>query len=106
LYLVPSDVIQPSEISAQEFTELQTQQNDDLTKCCETFFETLDGFAETKNKHRSATWPLQMMLLVSRLIFRLPNQPGSYPTSFYATFVKNYNGVECTGTFTSPKQQI
>jgi hypothetical protein len=50
--------------SAQEFTELQSQQNDDLTKCCENFFETLDGFAETKNKHRSATWPLQMMLLV------------------------------------------
>jgi neurofibromin 1 len=55
--------------SAQEFTELQTQQNDDLTKCCENFFETLDGFAETKNKHRSATWPLQMMLLVCRLVF-------------------------------------
>ena len=50
--------------SAQEFTELQSVQNDDLTKCCENFFETLDGFAETKNKHRSATWPLQMMLLV------------------------------------------
>ena len=52
-------------VSAQEFTELQSVQNDDLTKCCENFFETLDGFAETKNKHRSATWPLQMMLLVN-----------------------------------------
>ena len=27
-------------------------------------FELLDNFSEAKNKHRSSTWPLQMMLLV------------------------------------------
>ena len=47
-----------------EFTDLQKNTNEELTKCCETFFDLLDTFAETKNKHRHAIWPLQMMLLI------------------------------------------
>lgn len=47
-----------------EFIELQKNNNEELTKCCENFFDLLDNFAETKNKHRHAIWPLQMMLLV------------------------------------------
>ncbi len=49
---------------SQEFTELQRTQNEDLARSCDNFFELLDNFAETKNKHRSATWPLQLMLLI------------------------------------------
>lgn len=48
---------------------MQKVQNDELTKCCENFFETLDGYAETKNKHRSATWPLQVSLAL--MLFHL-----------------------------------
>ncbi len=47
-----------------EFTELQTEQNEELARCCDAFFDSLDGFAEAKNKHRSAVWPLQLMLLI------------------------------------------
>ncbi|XP_023326814.1 neurofibromin isoform X3 [Eurytemora carolleeae] len=48
----------------QEFIDLQKNSNEELTKCCENFFDLLDNFAETKNKHRHAIWPLQMMLLI------------------------------------------
>lgn len=48
----------------QEFTELQNVQNDELFRCCDTFFDLLDPLSESKNKYRSATWPLQLMLLV------------------------------------------
>ena len=47
-----------------EFTDLQKNTNEELTKCCDTFFDLLDNFAETKNKHRHAIWPLQIMLLI------------------------------------------
>ncbi len=48
----------------QEFTELQRTQNEELARSCDSFFELLDNFAETKNKHRSVIWPLQLMLLI------------------------------------------
>jgi hypothetical protein len=48
----------------QEFTDLQKNTNEELTKCCDNFFDLLDNFAETKNKHRHAIWPLQIMLLI------------------------------------------
>lgn len=51
-------------IEASEFTELQSKKNDELSKCCEVFFEGLDSVAETKNKHRTVIWPLQIMLLI------------------------------------------
>ena len=47
-----------------EFTDLQKNTNEELTKCCDNFFDLLDTFAETKNKHRQAIWPLQIMLLI------------------------------------------
>ncbi len=56
--------------TAHEFAELQKVQNDELTKCCENFFETLDGYAETKNKHRSATWPLQVIILIGFILLK------------------------------------
>ena len=31
-----------------EFTDLQKNTNEELTKCCDTFFDLLDNFAETK----------------------------------------------------------
>jgi hypothetical protein len=49
-----------------EFKELQRGRapNEDLSRYCDSFFDTLDNFAETKNKHRSVIWPLQLMLLI------------------------------------------
>lgn len=48
----------------QEFTELQRQHHDDLGKCCDSFFDTLDNYSEGKKQHKSVTWPLQLMLLI------------------------------------------
>ena len=67
----------------QEFTELQERQNDELTKCCETFFDLLDNFAETKNKHRHAIWPLQIMLLIlmPKVLEEIVNADAGAPCS-------------------------
>lgn len=69
--------------SAQEFTELQTKRNEDLTKCCESFFDTLDNVAEQKKKNLNAIWPLQMMLLVltPKVLEEIHNADSGAPCS-------------------------
>ena len=47
-----------------EFTELQSMQNEELSRCCDSFFDLLDNCAEGKTKHRISIWPLQLMLLI------------------------------------------
>jgi len=67
----------------QEFTELQERQNEELTKCCDNFFDLLDNFAETKNKHRHAIWPLQIMLLIltPKVLEEIVNADAGAPCS-------------------------
>ncbi|XP_048487858.1 neurofibromin [Plutella xylostella] len=48
----------------QEFAEVQSRPNDELSKCCDTLFDILqDSFSDNK-KSRVCVWPLQIMLLV------------------------------------------
>ena len=70
-------------ISAHEFTELQSKRNEELTKVCELFFDTLDNFAENKGKHRNAIWPLQIMLLVltPKVLEEIHNADAGAPCS-------------------------
>lgn len=51
------------EFHPKEFEDLQRSPNEELSKCCETFFDILDSYAENK-KSRSTVWPLQIMLLI------------------------------------------
>ena len=39
-------------------------QSDELTRCCDTFFDLLDNFVVNKNKSCPVVWPLQLMLLI------------------------------------------
>jgi len=66
-----------------EFTDLQKNTNEELTKCCDTFFDLLDNFAETKNKHRHAIWPLQIMLLIltPKVLEEINNADSGAPCS-------------------------
>lgn len=48
----------------KEFTELQSMQNEELSRCCDNLFDLIDTFAETKGKNKNAIWPLQLMLLI------------------------------------------
>ena len=69
--------------SAHEFTELQSKRNEELTKVCELFFDTLDNFAENKGKHRNAIWPLQILLLVltPKVLEEIHNADSGAPCS-------------------------
>ena len=80
--------------TAHEFTELQTKRNEELTKCCEAFFDTLDNFAETKNKHRNAIWPLQMMLLIMtpKVLEEIHNADAGAPCSSRHTKKRQFIG--------------
>ena len=66
-----------------EFTELQKNNNEELTKCCDTFFDLLDNFAESKMKHRHVIWPLQMMLLIltPKVLEEINNADSGAPCS-------------------------
>lgn len=46
-----------------EFMELQSKPNEDLSDCCDKLFEQLDMYAEN-NKRKLFCWPLQIMLLL------------------------------------------
>lgn len=63
-----------------------------MTKCCELFFETLDNFAETKNKHRNAIWPLQIMLLIltPKVLEEIHNADSGAPCSSRHVRKKQY----------------
>lgn len=47
----------------QEFFEIQQKPDEELSKCCEAFFDILETLSDYK-KGRALVWPLQMMLLV------------------------------------------
>ena len=66
-----------------EFTDLQKNTNEELTKCCDTFFDLLDNFAETKIKHRNVIWPLQIMLLIltPKVLEEINNADSGAPCS-------------------------
>ena len=66
-----------------EFTELQKNNSEELTKCCDTFFDLLDNFAESKMKHRHVIWPLQMMLLIltPKVLEEINNADSGAPCS-------------------------
>ena len=85
-----------------EFTELQKNNNEELTKCCDTFFDLLDNFAESKMKHRHVIWPLQMMLLIltPKVLEEINNADSGAPCSprhlkkkHFIDAIKN-NGIE------------
>lgn len=42
----------------------QKKPNEDLSKCCESLFDILDSFADTKKNRANHAWPLQIMLLI------------------------------------------
>lgn len=46
-----------------EFSDLQKNPNEELSKSCEQLFDILDIFADNK-KGRAAVWSLQIMLLL------------------------------------------
>ena len=66
-----------------EFTDLQKNTNEELTKCCDTFFDLLDNFAEAKTKHRHVIWPLQIMLLIltPKVLEEINNADSGAPCS-------------------------
>ena len=62
---------------------MQSKRNEELTKVCELFFDTLDNFAENKGKHRNAIWPLQILLLVltPKVLEEIHNADSGAPCS-------------------------
>ncbi|XP_053692656.1 neurofibromin isoform X2 [Sabethes cyaneus] len=70
------------EFHPKEFEDLQRNPNEELSKCCETFFDILDSYAENK-KARSAVWPLQIMLLVlsPKVLEEIVNADSGAPCS-------------------------
>ena len=66
-----------------EFTDLQKNTNEELTKCCDNFFDLLDSFAESKMKHRHVIWPLQIMLLIltPKVLEEINNADSGAPCS-------------------------
>ena len=66
-----------------EFTELQSKRNDELSRNCELFFDTLGDYAETKTRHRPNFWPLQIMLLIltPKVLEEIHNADSGAPCS-------------------------
>ena len=54
-----------------------------MSRNCEVFFDTLDTLAETKTQHRSAIWPLQIMLLIltPKVLEEIHNADSGAPCS-------------------------
>lgn len=70
------------EFHPKEFEDLQRNPNEELSKCCETFFDILDSYAENK-KSRSAVWPLQILLLIlsPKVLEEIVNADSGAPCS-------------------------
>ena len=68
-----------------EFTDLQKNTNEELTKCCDNFFDLLDNFAaeNSKAKDRHVIWPLQIMLLIltPKVLEEINNADSGAPCS-------------------------
>ncbi|XP_045770385.1 neurofibromin [Maniola jurtina] len=76
----------------QEFAEVQSRPNDELSKCCDTLFDILqDSFSDNK-KSRVAMWPLQIMLLVlnPKVLEEIVNADSGAPCSPRHTKKKHF----------------
>jgi neurofibromin 1 len=67
----------------KEFEDLQRNPNEELSKCCETFFDILDAHAQESKKSRSAVWSLQIILLVlsPKVLEEIVNADSGAPCS-------------------------
>lgn len=85
-----------------EFKDLQRKESEELYRCCDAFFDLLDNYAETKNKHRSAIWPLQLMLLVltPKVLEEIYNADAGAPCS--AKHVKKKQFIDSIKRALSP----
>ncbi|CAH0561866.1 unnamed protein product [Brassicogethes aeneus] len=65
-----------------EFSELQKNPNEELSKCCESLFDILDAIADNK-KGRSSVWSLQIMLLIlaPKVLEEIVNADSGAPCS-------------------------
>lgn len=70
------------EFHPKEFEDLQRNPNEELSKCCEIFFDILDSYAENK-KSRSTVWPLQILLLIlsPKVLEEIVNADSGAPCS-------------------------
>ncbi|XP_060809014.1 neurofibromin [Amyelois transitella] len=76
----------------QEFAEVQSRPNEELSKCCDTLFDILqDSFSDNK-KSRVAMWPLQIMLLVlnPKVLEEIVNADSGAPCSPRHTKKKHF----------------
>ena len=71
------------EYHPKEFEDLQRNPNEELSKCCETFFDTLDSYAQENKKSRSAVWSLQIILLIlsPKVLEEIVNADSGAPCS-------------------------
>lgn len=71
------------EFHAKEFEDLQRNPNEELSKCCETFFDILDLYAQENKKSRSAVWSLQIILLIlsPKVLEEIVNADSGAPCS-------------------------
>lgn len=65
-----------------EFADVQKNPNEELSKCCDSLFDILDSFADTK-KGRATVWPLQIMLLIlsPKVLEEIVNADSGAPCS-------------------------
>lgn len=71
------------EFHPKEFEDLQRNPNEELSKCCETFFDILDLYVLENKKSRSAVWSLQIILLVlsPKVLEEIVNADSGAPCS-------------------------
>lgn len=71
------------EYHPKEFEDLQRNPNEELSKCCETFFDILDLHAQENKKSRSAVWSLQIILLIlsPKVLEEIVNADSGAPCS-------------------------
>lgn len=71
------------EFHPKEFEDLQRNPNEELSKCCETFFDLLDSNAQDSKKSRPAVWSLQIILLIlsPKVLEEIVNADSGAPCS-------------------------
>jgi neurofibromin 1 len=71
------------EFHPNQFEELQRTPNEELSKCCETFFDILDIYVQENKKFRSPVWSLQILLLIlsPKVLEEIVNAENGAPCS-------------------------
>lgn len=72
------------EFHPKEFEDLQRNPNEELSKCCETFFDILsEPSTQDSKKNRPAVWSLQIILLVlsPKVLEEIVNADSGAPCS-------------------------